>query len=62
MDGQEFVVWELTKDKAACFQRDAAQSQLATSFGCSEPIVNRLRFVVPMALGLAAALAVLMVR
>lgn len=62
MDGQEYVVWELTNEKHASCQHDAAQSRLAASFGNSESTARRLRLVVSMVLGLAAALVALVVR
>ncbi len=53
---------DIGKKRAADMQREAARDHLAASFGKSEPIANRLRVVIPMALGLVAALAWLMAR
>ncbi|MBI5876620.1 MAG: hypothetical protein HZB53_03140 [Chloroflexi bacterium] len=62
MDGQEIMALEIGKKRAANMQREAARYHLAAEFGNSEPIANRLRVVVPMVFGLAAALAWLVVR
>ena len=62
MDSQELQGWEIAKERTAGFHRQAAQRRLAASIGGSEPIVNRLRLVIPLVLSLASVLAWLMVR
>jgi hypothetical protein len=62
MDSQEYQGWEIAKERVADFKREAAQRHLAAATGSEPPIAERLRLIIPVGLGLAGALAWLLIR